>query len=166
MCPGGEVIVCGVQERGIPKVLCMPASLARLGWLTPLQALPGIHRVQTNPVYHCPLLQSAPPGTPAYLGVDQSGTYARISFTDQTNYEAALVLGMNLGFRLANPCYERLSPGTPVAWSAMGQEAAFAQTHSLVVATTPHNSPTWRHQVGRPPAFTRVQVLPPTPCSP
>ncbi len=162
--PGGQWIASGLQDRGFPNLLIVPTPLARLGWLTPLQALPGIHRVQTNPVYHCPLLQSAPPGTPAYLGVDQSGTYARISFTDQTNYEAALLLGMNLGFRLANPCYERLSPGTPVAWSAMGQEAAFAQTHSLVVATTPDNSTTWRQQVRSASDVTGLQVMPAIAC--
>jgi hypothetical protein len=82
-------------------------------------------------------------------------TYARISFANSVfvafTYDTALYEITNLGLRLADPCFEtgavmnsHGSAQAPV--DQQGQEAGYARTHALVVATTLAASSQWRSQ--------------------
>jgi hypothetical protein len=140
--------------------------MAEPNWLTPLRALPGVTSAKPGGgPFGCPLLQPAPAGTPAVLGQDAAGTLVRFTFTGQTSYEAALDATLTLGFRLTNPCYERLAQGTPVQWTPMGQESAFVQSHTLLVLTTGYNATTWEQQAHSATGVTRVEVQPDVACA-
>jgi hypothetical protein len=79
------------------------------GWLQPLGKLPGVRAIQPNPVASCPAMGfNAPPaGTRTYLPRAAAGTLARVRFAAATPYSVALDTIAELGFRLADPCYER-----------------------------------------------------------
>jgi hypothetical protein len=145
-------------------VASTPASAP--GWLARLQHTPGVQRIQTNPIYHCPLMQAAAPGSGQfpYLSEHQAGTTARITFSAQTSYDQALDLVYTLGFRLADPCYERLPQGAPVPWTSIGQENVFNGTHALLLATTALNSSGWQQQARTSAGVVGIEVNPSVTC--
>lgn len=148
-----------------PGLIVDATPMAEPNWLTPLRALPGVASVQPVGAHGCPLLQAAPPGTLATLAPDAAGTLVRLTFTGQTSYEAALDATITLGFRLTNPCYERLPQGAHVMWTPMGQEHAFAQSQALLVRTTTFNSTAWQQQARGAAGVTRVEVQPAVVCA-
>jgi hypothetical protein len=114
-------------------------------------------------VFHCPALGFDPNAIPG-LPQGQEGTPVRVTFATGTSYDAALAAVTRLGFRLANPCYERQPQGAPVEWSPVGQEAVFASTGALLVATTPSNAATWQQQIRQAGGVASVAVSPPLTC--
>lgn len=125
-------------------------------WLSRLKASPNVSMVNVQTVFSCP----ADIGNqqPLYIPKSQVGTYVRVTFSGGS-YDAALNAINNLGFRLANPCYEQArARGSKPTWSLMGQETSFAQTHSLLLATTNMNATTWRSQLQALPGVTQVNA--------
>lgn len=123
-------------------------------WLYRLKASPNVSGVNVNPVFSCPMELANQ--QPLYIPRNQIGTYVRVTFSGGS-YDATLNAINNLGFRLANPCYEQArARGSKPAWSLMGQETTFAQTHSLLLATTNINATTWRSQLSALPGVTQV----------
>ncbi len=104
--------------------------------------------------YTCPPLAPKAGASPTLLTTDDT-TYARISFSDaflhSVTYDTALYEIVNLGLRLADPCYEtgigtnfRVNPSASI--DQQGQEGGYAKTHSLIVATTLASSTQWQSQ--------------------
>ena len=156
-----------VSEKAFyPVLLVVATPAAPLGWMAPLAKIRGVQNVQPNPVYNCPLFDPTPTAAnlPAYLPDSAPRTVARLTFAAGTSYDDALGAILNLGLRLADPCYERLPAGAPVAWHPMGQEAAFAQQHSLLVATTALSSTLWQQQARAAPGVTRAEIAPALNC--
>ncbi len=117
-------------------------------WVDRLKAVPGIVRVDNASGPHsCPLIPVS--RDPAHLLPEHAGTYVRVTFSNAVqSYDTALAAMNDLGFRLANPCYEQArARGTKPAWSMMGQEDAFGKTHTLLLATTFYNSVQWKKQL-------------------
>lgn len=120
------------------------ASSAPL-WLGRLQASPGVTAVQAVDVVSCPA--EVPDNHPPFLTSDQAGAYLRVTFAN-ANYDAALNVVSDMGFRLANPCYEQArANGKQPAWNAMGQQDSYAHTRTLLLATTQYNATTWQSQL-------------------
>ncbi len=64
-----------------------------------------------------------------------------------------------LGFRLADPCYEKArAQGNKPTWHPMDEEGSFAQTQTLVLATA-LNATTWRQQLQSVAGVGKIQVL-------
>ena len=127
-------------------------------WLARLQKLPGVTDVQIWGPHSCPM-QRIDSSKPRYLGEDWSLTYARVTFSATTGYDKALGALDDLGFRLANPCYEQArAKGEKPTWTTMGQESAFAQAHTLLVATSYNNAVTWQQQLRAVSGVTQVEV--------
>lgn len=71
------------------------------------------------------------------LTASVAAQYARITFNAQESYDNALYTISNEGLRLADPCYDQANlKGQNPSWHYMGQEKAFATTHTLTVATS------------------------------
>ena len=71
-----------------------------------------------------------------------------MTFAGATSYEMALEGVNGLGFRLADPCYEAArARGAKPIWHSMSQAQTFAQTQTLVLATTSVNATTWLSQL-------------------
>ncbi|GCE28821.1 hypothetical protein KDA_43050 [Dictyobacter alpinus] len=117
-------------------------------WLNRLQAIPEISQIQGQPVNamrHCPL---EPVGPIHRLDPKQAATYLQINFTSATPYLNAWENLNALGFRLADPCYEKeRAQGKAPTWHVMGEESSFTQTHTLVLATTTFNATIWHQQL-------------------
>jgi hypothetical protein len=148
------------------NLLVASTSLAPVGWLARLQSTAGVARVQPNPEYHCPLMGFATPvpGGTYYLPPEQAGTLVRITFAASADYDTTLTSVYDLGFVLANPCYDELPQGTAVHWTSMGQEASFGSTHALLVVTSPLNSTQWQQQAQALVGMSNVQVRPAVTC--
>jgi hypothetical protein len=114
-------------------------------WLARLQVSPGVTAVQAFSVINCPMEQLD--NNPPFLGPDRAGTYLRVTFAT-ASYDTALNEVNDLGFRLANPCYEQArARGDKPNWKAMGQESSYAQGRVLLLATTPLNATIWQSQL-------------------
>jgi len=125
-------------------------------WLYRLQASPNVASADVQTAFSCP--NEPVDQKPSYLPPGQVGTYVRVTFSG-ANYDAALNAINNLGFRLTNPCYEQArARGKKPAWSSMGQEAAFAQTSSLLLATTRANAATWHSQLQALSGVTKIET--------
>ncbi len=106
----------------------------------------------------CPAYQVGQKFNPPHISPGQVGTYLRVIFSSG-NYDAALNAINNLGFRVANPCYEQArARGSKPAWSLMGQEDSFAQAYTLVLATTNNNAATWQSQLRSLHGVTKVEA--------
>ncbi len=126
-------------------------------WLTRLQASPGVTAVNAFSVIMCPMerLDNNPP----FLGLDKAGTYLRVTFAS-TSYDTALNEVNDMGFRLANPCYEQArARGDKPAWKTMGQESSYDQGRVLLLSTTPINATTWQSQLQALKGVERVEVV-------
>jgi outer membrane protein assembly factor BamB len=143
--------------------LVAATPISRPDWLDALKQSAGAADAQADPVFHCPALGFDPNAIPG-LPQGQEGTPVRVTFATGTSYDAALAAVTRLGFRLANPCYERQPQGAPVEWSPVGQEAVFASTGALLVATTPSNAATWQQQIRQAGGVASVAVSPPLTC--
>ncbi len=126
-------------------------------WLARLQASPGVTAIRPFSVINCPMerLDNNPP----FLGLDKAGTYLRVTFAP-IGYDTALNAVNDMGFRLANPCYEQArARGSKPTWTTMGQDSSYAQTHMLLLATTPINATTWQSQLQNLAGVERVEVI-------
>ena len=125
-------------------------------WLYRLKASPNVASVNVDTIMSCPMEQANQ--QPSYIAPGQVGTYVRVTFSS-ANYDAALNAINNLGFRLANPCYDQArARGKKPTWSLVGQETTFAQTRSLLLATTRANATTWRGQLQALSGVTKVDA--------
>lgn len=137
-------------DAGAPGNLqVMATPLAPGDWVSRLTATNGVDNVYDGPMY-CPLIPvdlTPVPGRLYFLGRDAPTRYVRVTFATASvsGYAPALKAVSNLGFRLADPCYERSSPAP--AWHSMSQQASFASSGALVLATTEANSPQWLSQL-------------------
>lgn len=129
-------------------------------WLARLQALSAVAQVQGQPsdaVYSCPLFRDGPVH---FLNTNQAGTYIQVSFNSATTYSAAWESMNALGFRLASPCYEQeRAQGQKPTWHGSGEESSFAQTHTLVLATTSLNATIWQQQLQSTAGVKQVATL-------
>lgn len=138
-------------------------------WTT-LATLPGVTGVNQQVALMCPNSAAGPAnatplaGTPTVFTQFELGTvpYARATFAASINYDTALAAISDLGVRLGDYCYETgleaFNHGqTP--WKPMGQESAFAASHTLIVAPAPLTTAhTWLDQLGALPTVTSVQA--------
>ena len=134
-------------------------------WLDRLKASEDTAQIWVNPTNHCSINPSVLLTQPAPLPLEQSGSFARVTFSGSVSYDTALDTTMTLGFRLANPCYEYLrSLNQNPTWTPMGQESSFATSRTLLLATTPSNAVSWRQQISTTPDVIKVEIAPPLAC--
>ncbi len=127
-------------------------------WFNRLQIMPGVASVQAAGPHSCPVMRYDPNAL-KFLGPDAPITYVRASFSGGTGYDAALDAVNNLGFRLANPCYEEArSRGDKPTWNAAGQENPFGSSQMLLLATTSFNATTWLSQLKAVASVTSVDT--------
>lgn len=116
-------------------------------WFNRLQTMPGVVSVQAAGPHSCPMMRYDPHAL-KFLGPDAPITYVRATFSGGSGYDAALDAVNNLGFRLANPCYEQArSRGDKPTWNAAGQENTFGSSHTLLIAITSYDATTWLSQL-------------------
>jgi hypothetical protein len=133
-------------------------------WEDRLRKQPAVRDVQPDRApYACPYVRysATPPASneDAELPPQQAGAYARLGFPSGTSYAAALDQTTNLGLRLADPCYEQaVAGGHSATWHPMGQEEAFKNSQTFVVATTALTSTRWPDQVKALPASVSTDV--------
>ncbi|MBF6589105.1 MAG: hypothetical protein IVW57_01075 [Ktedonobacterales bacterium] len=139
-----------------------PTPLIPRDWLARLDASPLVRTVFLNPRAGC-ARYDVPSGTSgpndlAFLAPSQAGTYARMTFDSSVpDYYQAIYTAVDLGMRLANPCYEHMT-GTPPPWRPVGQESQFAASHELVVATTDNASNHWQRQLAATQGIRKVET--------
>ncbi len=129
--------------------------IAPENWFARLQALPDVKQVaipQGN--IACPMTNTGSPPSPSHhflslLSANQAGAFSAVTFSaTNADYSTELEGILNLGLRLADPCYEQAqAQGKSPAWHTMGQEQAFAATHQLIMATTTAASDQWQTQI-------------------
>lgn len=102
--------------------------LAPADWFARLQALPDVKQV-TIPQGNiaCPMNNTGSPPSPSHhflplLSANQAGAYSTVTFSGASaDYAVELDALLNLGFRLADPCYEHArAQGKSPAWHPMG----------------------------------------------
>ena len=126
-------------------------------WLERLKAMPEVAQVQPEGTHGCPMYRDTPIRR---LSESQAGTYLQVSFSNSTTYTSAWQSLNALGFRLADPSYEkRRAQGNKPTWQPMGEERSFGQTHTLVLATTQFNATTWRQQLQSVAGVKQVNTL-------
>jgi hypothetical protein len=123
-------------------------------WLERLRKAPGVSGAQTpGKAVECtqaPIdLTPTTAPNPLFLADDQAGTYMRVTFgSPDVDYDQVLYIVSNLGFRLADPCYDQAQArGASPDWHLMGQEQRFAASQSLILATTSFASNQWEAQL-------------------
>jgi hypothetical protein len=140
-------------------------AAAAPGWLARLRASGDVVQIGVNQEGHCSNSAWALLTQPATLSPEQSSSFMRITFSRGISYDSALNTISMLGFRLANPCYEYLRAlNQKPIWTPMGQEAFFAASHALLLATTPSNAISWKQQLSTTPGVTKVEIAPPIAC--
>ncbi|MEO6888407.1 MAG: PQQ-binding-like beta-propeller repeat protein [Ktedonobacteraceae bacterium] len=115
-------------------------------WFDRLGATPDIEKIEADGPHSCPMQRVG--NGPRFLPASQAATSIQVTFTSATSYANALDATNNLGFRVADPCYEqaRAQSKKPI-WHAMTQANTFAHTYTLVLATTGYNATTWQSQL-------------------
>ncbi|MEO7001202.1 MAG: hypothetical protein ABI068_05340 [Ktedonobacterales bacterium] len=159
--------VNGAHERGAGSYSPLDYDpLAPDDWLQRLATLPAVAHVEDSNMV-CPMIPASgsTPCAGSYLdpSVLKAPTYLHVSFAAGMSYAQAVATVSNLGFRLADPCYEQAKP-TP-AWHAMGQETGYATSDSLTLALTDANATLWRQQLSKAASVTGFSVLPGNGCS-
>ncbi|MGH2502936.1 MAG: hypothetical protein ACRDID_10510 [Ktedonobacterales bacterium] len=124
-------------------------SLTAPNWLQRLATTSGVRLVYDGPVY-CPSISGDLTPVPGrlYFGGYQAPTeYLAVTFssTSPDSYAQRIVEVSELGFRLANPCFEQHKP--QLAWPGASQQAPFTASGRLILATTDANSQAWRTQL-------------------
>lgn len=133
-------------------------------WFNRLQTAPGVISLQAGGPHSCPMMRYDPKAL-KLLGPDAPTTYAQVTFADTIGYDTALEAANNLGFRLANPCYEQArARGDKPTWSTAGQENAFEKMHTLLLSTTGFNATTWLQQLKSLAGVTRIDTPVVTTC--
>lgn len=162
-CPSGVVVVAGTPSEwqywtplvhtdywtGEAALTVAATPLAPADWLHAALAAPGVADVRTDFSTSCPSYGMSTPkaATPLALGANQPPSYVRLTFGAGVSYDAALLAVNNLGLRLADPCREQaVESGHASAWQPAGQEATFAATYTLMLATSPVASTQWQAQ--------------------
>lgn len=138
----------------------MTTPLTPADWVSRLSATTGVVSVYDGPIY-CPMIpvDLVPvSGRLYFLGRDAPTVYVRVGFATASvsGYAHALDAVSDLGFRLADPCFERSSPAP--AWRPMSQQADFASSGVLVVATTAANSLQWSAQLKHTPGVIAISA--------
>lgn len=154
----------GQQESfaGQHALLVAPTLLAPDQWLARVRTLPGYLSDQTNVVTSCPEIPYITP-VPTYTPPDPPE--AVIAFASTVSYSQALREVLNLGIRLADPCYEAaLKAGAHPTWHPMGQETNFPSNQTLIVASTLLAPDHWLAQAQRLPGVSSVQTPVVTSC--
>lgn len=153
------------QSPGSQQLPTVSTAAAAPHWLDRLKASGDAAQIWANSWSHCSHSMWALLHAPATLPLDQSGSFVRVTFSNASNYDAVLDTIMTLGFRLANPCYEYLRAlnQNPI-WTPMGQEASFAASRTLLLATTPSNAVSWKQQISTTPGVIKVELAPPIAC--
>lgn len=113
-------------------------------WFDRLKANPMVAAINPDGPHSCPNIPVD--NNPRYLELSQAGTYLDVTFNPSvSSYSVALALMDNLGFRLADPCYEQArAQGKKPIWHDMSQQNTFERSHALVLATTTANPVTWQ----------------------
>ena len=125
-------------------------------WFNRLQAMPGVTSLQAAGPHSCPMMRYDPNAL-RFLGPDAPVTYVKVTFSSGTSYDAAMGAVNNLGFRLANPCYEQArARGDKPAWNTAGEESAFGSSHTLLLATTAYNATAWLSQLKTVAGVTKI----------
>ncbi len=142
--------------RGDLQVTVTPLTPA--DWLQRLIAASSVTLVYDGPIY-CPNISgdlTPIPGRLYFLGYNAQTVYLRVTFSEasQTSYLQRLEAISNLGFRLADPCFEKQQPHG--AWHAVSQQSSFATSGQFVLATTEANSPAWLSQLRATDGVTQV----------
>lgn len=149
-----------------PDLFVASTPISPPDWFARLQALPNVKQV-TLPSgnFSCPLSEIGPSKLPLphgwlpLLSAGQAGTYSVVTFDASTDYPTALGALLNLGLRLADPCYEQAqAQGKSPAWHPMGQERSFAIMRQVLVATTTATATVWQDQVRAVPGVTAVET--------
>jgi outer membrane protein assembly factor BamB len=132
-------------------------------WLDRLKAMPEVAQAQAEGMHGC---TNDPGGPIQRLSESQAGTYLQVSFSGSIAYTKAWESLNTLGFRLANPCYEKArAQGQKPTWHPMGEESSFGKTHTLVLATTRFNATTWRQQLQSVTGINQITMLSGATCS-
>lgn len=164
-CSGEAWTPLNIEADFSGQILITSTTAAMPLWLDHLQADPDITQIQTNPVSSCPMIPTKQTDQPGFLSSRQAGTYVGLTFASGTSYDTALNTITAQGFRLASPCYEtQLAQGKKPTWKSIGQEATFAESHTLLVATTPSNSTNWLPQIQSAGGVVKVAVSPTIEC--
>jgi hypothetical protein len=133
----------------LPALFVATTPLAPLNWQARLSATVGVSKVDARAVFHCPNIGHPSAGTITGLPPQQAGAYIQVTFAPTlTSYDDALYIVSNLGFRVADPCYER-EQGQPINWHPMGQKHFFSSAHALVLATTVVTPTDWQQRLGQ-----------------
>jgi hypothetical protein len=132
----------------------LPTVLAPHDWQQRLSALPYVGRVDQQIGYcdetnmyrdfvHPVNALLAPFTTPL-----QSSPWEVAAVSPTATYQATVGQIMDLGLRLADPCYEaRLARGEHPPQSSPSQAAAFGQTRTLVIAASLYTPPNWEQRL-------------------
>jgi hypothetical protein len=154
-----EAFLSGEQAHELQVTI---TPLTPTGWLDRLLQVKLVSAIY-NGFYYCPEIPVDPtpvPNTLYFLGAQHPTIAIQLVFASPLDtYDLALFTISNLGFRLADPCYEHHS--SPRFWHPMGQEAPFASMHSLLVAVTEANSTGWRDQLHALEGMKTIVVPPP-----
>jgi hypothetical protein len=143
--PGKQPTIVVTTE--LPALLIAMTPLAPSDWQTRLSDTVGVSKVDTRAVFNCPNISQPSPGTITSLPPQQAGTYIQVTFAPaRESYDDALYTVSNLGFRLADPCYEQ-EQSQSTNWHPMGQERLFSSAHALVVATTAVTPTDWQQRL-------------------
>ncbi len=141
----------GFAQNTILEVAATPDAPS--DWLARLNAARSVRAI-FNGSWGCSLLVDGTP-LPGYGYFLRSGEYltyvgvvVQVRYGATVSYDQALATLSNLGFRLANPCFEQaMKTSAPPSWRSPGQAQSFRTTHVLVVATTTANSTLWQTQL-------------------
>lgn len=147
-----------IDSKGLLQVVATP--LSPIEWPKRLLAATGVEGVSVGPAY-CPNIGgdlTPMPGQVYFLGYGVQPTYVRVTFsTRQVDaYAASVVEVSDLGFRLADPCFESRRPSP--AWHSMSQLSGYEATGALVVATTEANSTRWLAQLSTAPHVMHIEA--------
>lgn len=153
------------QSRGFGQnheLGALPTPDAAPDWIKRLSAMQSVAAIYSGPV-GCPNPGNQTPTTGAgYFLTGNYLTYAgasiQVVFAGTTLYDQALSHVSDLGFRLANPCFEQAKRvSSQVQWEPQGQDQAFGVSHALLLATTTANSSVWQTQLHQESGVIRFQ---------
>lgn len=149
-------------ERTLPALYVSATPITPADWIARLKASSIVKSINTQAHFSCPNIGPVQPigvigGTPSQspstasskitsIAPQQAGSDLTVTFSGSSSYDDALYIASNMGFRLAAPCYEQ-EAGKPADWSPMGQQQAFASTHTLTLATTDMSPTDWATRI-------------------
>ena len=149
-------------ERTLPALSVSVTPITPADWIARLKASSIVKSINTQAHFSCPNIGPVQPigtigSTPnqslpttsskiTSIAPQQAGTDLTVTFSASSSYDDALYIASNMGFRLAAPCYEQ-EAGKPADWYPMGQQQAFASTHTLTLATTDMSPTDWATRI-------------------